>query len=399
MHEGEAEEVEARPGLGAARVFVIGGEADTPDAIGGAGFDEHLVAGAEQEVTQSLVSFELGDAGAEHDGETLGFQRASSKPFTERPSALALPGSWLAMMRARVSSSAGLARTHLFGEKSRVRYASLYRLAPEASADALEEELKAALAGSPYVRTRTHTNAQPNIQRSLKRVEDYLGLVALLSLLLGGIGVSQIVRAWLAGRAQSVAVLRCLGYRAREIAASYLGHVLVLALAGSLLGAALGAMLPALVRSYAPELFEGAEVSLLQPAAVVRGVVLGLLVAALFSLPSLTAIWRVPPAAVLRAEAVPLDAPRVVRFGGPVALFVGVLLAARWQGGAWLPALVFSGGLLVLTALLYGGARLASRLSARVPRGRFGPYVEHGLAAFSRPAPARRAPSSRWGSA
>lgn len=281
--------------------------------------------------------------------------------------------------------SEGLARTNLFGEKSRVRYASLYRLAPEADADALEEELKAALAGSPYVRTRTHTNAQPSIQRSLKRVEDYLGLVALLSLLLGGIGVSQIVRAWLAGRAQSVAVLRCLGYRAREVAASYLGHVLVLALVGSLLGAALGATMPPIVRSYAPELFGDARVSLIQPAAVVRGVVLGLLVAALFSLPSLTAIWRVPPAAVLRSEAVPLDAPRAVRLGAPLALFLGVLLAARWQGGAWLPALAFSGGLLVLTALLYGGARLASRLSASVPRGRFGPYVEHGLAAFSRP--------------
>ena len=281
--------------------------------------------------------------------------------------------------------SEGLARTNLFGEKSRVRYVSLYRLAPEADADAVEEQLEAALTDSPYVRTRTHTNAQPSVQSSLKRVEDYLGLVALLSLLLGGIGVSQIVRAWLAGRARSVAVLRCLGYRAREIAASYLGHVLVLALAGSLLGAVLGTMLPALVRSYAPELFEGAEVSLFQPAAVVRGVVLGLLVATLFSLPSLTAIWRVPPAAVLRAEAVPLSAPRTVRFGAPLALFVGVLLAARWQGGAWLPALAFSGGLLVLTALLYGGARLASNLSARVPRGRFGPYVEHGLAAFSRP--------------
>ncbi len=282
----------------------------------------------------------------------------------------------------------GLARTELFGEKSRVRYVSLYALEEDLDREqlaALERDLRAALEDSPYVGVRTHSDAQPSVRRSLRRVEDYLGLVALLSLLLGGIGVSQIVRAWLAGRTQSVAVMRCLGFRAREIAAMFLGHVALLAVAGCLAGGAVGALLPWVVRAYAPELFQGADVALWQPAAFARGVTLGLFVATLFSLPPLTAVWRVPPAAVLRAEAVPLAAPRSVRFGAPLLLFVGVLVSARVQGGAWIPAAAFSGGLVVLAALLYGGARLAASLSGRLPRGRFGPYLEHGLAALSRP--------------
>jgi len=284
--------------------------------------------------------------------------------------------------------TAGLARTNLFGEKSRVRYISLYGVEGDSNTEVLGElegNLRAALEQTPYVSVRAHTDAQPNVRRSLDRVEDYLGLVALLSLLLGGIGVSQIVRAWLAGRTQGVAVMRCLGFRAREIAGMYLGHVALLAIAGCLVGGIVGAVLPGVVRAYAPELFQGADVSLFQPVAFARGVALGLVVATLFSLPPLTAVWRVPPAAVLRAEAVPLAAPRAVRLGAPLVLFLGVLVSARVQGGAWLPAASFTGGLMLLAALLYGGARLASWASAHLPRGRFGPYLEHGLAAFSRP--------------
>ncbi len=282
----------------------------------------------------------------------------------------------------------GLERTSLFGQKNRVRYISLYALEQsftEGALAILETGLRSALNESPYVDVRSHTNAQPNVRRSLRRVENYLGLVALLSLLLGGIGVSQIVRAWLAGRTQGVAVMRCLGYRSREIAIGYLGHVVILAFIGSAVGGMIGTKIPSIVHYYAPELFQGDNIRFSQPGMLDRGAFMGIFVAMIFSLPALTAIWRVPPAAVLRAEAVPLEAPRLVRYGAPLLLLLGVLVSARLQGGAWIPALAFSGGLFVLTALLFGGAKFASSLSGRLPRGRFGPYIEHGLAALSRP--------------
>lgn len=282
----------------------------------------------------------------------------------------------------------GLEKTSLFGEKSRVRYISLFKLESAPGRQEVEElraDLRRHLDKTPYVRVRTHTNAQPSVRRSLSRVEDYLGLVALLSLLLGGIGVSQIVRAWLAGRSRGVAIMRCLGFRAREVAVVFLGHVALLALVGCVIGALLGAMIPYFVRAYAPELFSDLTTSLWQADAVLRGLFLGIFVAALFSLPPLTSVWRVPPAAVLRAEAVPLETPRAVRYGAPLLLFLGVLVSARLQGGSWIPALAFSGGLVVLAGLLFVGARLVSRSSAKLPRGKFGASFEHGLAALARP--------------
>lgn len=281
----------------------------------------------------------------------------------------------------------GLARTNLFGEKSRVRYISLYGLEgdpTEPELQQVEDDLEAALSDAAYVSVRHHYESQPSVRRGLNRVEDYLGLVALLSLLLGGIGVSQIVRAWLTGRTRSVAVMRCLGFRAREVALVYLGNVALLAVAGCLLGGVVGSMLPALVSAYAPDLLATAERGF-QWVPFARGVGLGLVVAILFSLPPLASVWSVPPAAVLRAEAAPLPVPRFVRWGGVVALFVGVLVSARVQGGEWLPALSFSAGLLVLGSALYAAAIFVSWAVSRVPRGRIGPYVEHGLAALARP--------------
>jgi putative ABC transport system permease protein len=285
-------------------------------------------------------------------------------------------------------SMEGLARTDLATTASRMRHTNLYALEEslgKRELARLEEDLRAALGDPSYLRVRVHTDAQPNVRRSLGRVEDYLGLVALLSLLMGGIGVSQIVRVWLAGRTGSVAVLRCLGFRARELAVTYLGHVALLALGGCLAGGALGALLPWVVQRYAPDLFQGGATNLWQPLAVLRGIGLGLVVAPVFSLPPLTAVWRVSPATVLRSDAAPLSAPRSVRLGALAILLLGILVSARVQGGTWLVAGAFTGGLLVLAALLYGGALLATWCAARLPRGRLGPYLEHGLAALSRP--------------
>jgi putative ABC transport system permease protein len=283
---------------------------------------------------------------------------------------------------------AGFERTQLGLAQSRVRHTALFALPGDPRAEQLQglvRELRAQLGDDDTTRLQTHHEAQPNLRRSLGQVDQYLGLVALSSLLLGGIGVSQIVRAWLAGRVRTVAVLRALGLRAREIAGLYLGSVALLALLGCALGALLGGALPLLVRGLAPDLFPGPLATLWQPLAMARGAGLGLAVAVLFSLPPLTALWRVSPAAVLRAEAEPLPPPAVVRFGAPAILVAGVALVARAQGGSWTHGLAFAGGLAVLSGLLWLAARGVSGLSARLPRGRLGPVLEHGLAALARP--------------
>ncbi len=60
----------------------------------------------------------------------------------------------------------------------------------------------------------------------------FLALVGLSALLVGGIGVATGVRAWLEGRARTIATLRCLGASARLIFGVFLIQVLALCARG-----------------------------------------------------------------------------------------------------------------------------------------------------------------------
>jgi putative ABC transport system permease protein len=282
----------------------------------------------------------------------------------------------------------GLERTSLLGLGSRVRHFRLVRLADGLDADALDSArriLDRGLEGLGRLRVETSEEAQPSVQRSLRNVERYLGLVALLSLLLGGVGVAQVVRTWIGERTQAVAVLRSLGMRPVEILRLYLIQVLVLALLASLLGVGLGLLLPLLGSRLAPDVLPPGAALAAPPRVVLRGLLLGLGIAGLFALDPLSAVYRVPPARVLRAEAQPLSVPRWMRVVTVGALLLGVLGSSWWQARDLTAALAFTGGLLALTLVLVLGARGVMALSARIPRERLPVTLRHGVAALARP--------------
>lgn len=292
-----------------------------------------------------------------------------------------------AMLGPRVFvSEAHLVDSGLLGFGSRVRYRMLANAPNDELAD-LAALIEKDAPGAEYLTVQTWRSGQPRVQSAIGRVENYLGLVALLSLVLGGIGVAQIVRAWLAGRTQSIAILRCLGMTPREIMVLFLGQVTVLALIGCAVGALAGSLFPLVFRDLVADVIDPSVLtaSLIQPAAILRGFGLGLAIAILFSLPSLTAVWRVSPAKVLRAEAVPLPAPRLIRYGTLAAAGLGVFGAAWAQASSPLIAAIFTVGLFGLAGILAVGARLAMRWSGQIPRGKLPLYLAQGLSALSRP--------------
>ncbi len=214
----------------------------------------------------------------------------------------------------RVFLSLGaLERTGLAGLGSRVRYKVLVRLPDGTTQDGLAAAaatVRDAIADPEFVDVETAAEAQPTLRSSLDRVERFLGLVALLSLLIGGIGVAQAVRAWLAGRLDAIAILRALGVRPREVFGLYLGQTALLALIGSIAGAFAGTLVARSVPVMVSGLLPVEVVVGWQPAAMLRGVVLGLGVALLFGLRPLMDSMRVPPIRVLRRDADPLPVSR-----------------------------------------------------------------------------------------
>lgn len=282
-----------------------------------------------------------------------------------------------------------LARTALLGFGSRVRYRAAFSLAHDSRA-ALASARAALAARVPgagtYVSVETHTEGQPALRSVVARVRHYLGLLALLSLLLGAVGCAQVVHAWLARELRSTAILRCLGLAPGQIVALYLGYVGLLALAASVFGGLLGTFAPRLVEELAPELLPPElAVTTFSFAPLLRGLCLGLSAPLLFAALPLLSIYRVAPMLVLRSDAGPLVIPRRLQGIACVLTLAGLLALVVAEGGQATLALSFFAGLLALSASLWVAAWLLRRAISLLPRERLSPLLWHGAAALNRP--------------
>lgn len=285
-------------------------------------------------------------------------------------------------------SRRGLARAELLGRGARAEYKVLLRLPPGAGTDdvrAAAAKLELALPRASGVRVETFLQAQPSLRQGLARAERFLGLVALLSLLVGGVGVAQTVRAWLASRLDAIAVLKCLGLRPIEVLTLYLGQIALLSLLGSAVGALAGTAVQALAQRFAPAIVPAGSLDLWQPRAILEGLLLGLGIALLFSLPTLLSLLRVPAARVLRRDAEPPPPSRMAALALALTLLTGLAAVASAQARSLPIGLAFTGGLALLVGLLALAAQALVGLSHRAPRRGLGVAWRHGLASLGRP--------------
>lgn len=284
----------------------------------------------------------------------------------------------------------GLDRTTLEQLGSRITYRTLVALPPDDTLDveSVAETLRQTLPDSLRHRVETWRQAQPALRRSLERSERYLGLAALLSLLLGGIGVAQTVRAWIAGRLNAIAVLKCLGYRPRQVLRLYLGQTVAMALVGSALGVVLGVTLQGVAAQVLRGVLPVEYLDPWQAGAMARGLLLGVGVSLLFAWPPLEAAQRTPPIRVLRRDAEPPTAGQSAQRLQWATLLLGVFALATWQAKAWFEGALFTVGLVLATAALWGASRLLLAQTQRWRAGAVGPsklWLRQGLAALERP--------------
>lgn len=285
-------------------------------------------------------------------------------------------------------SEAGLKRSGLERVGSRILRCTLVKL-PEGSraeaAEELAEELRGIVGNQGIYRIETFADAQPALRRGLRRIERFLALVALLSLLIGGIGVAQTVRAWLAGRMDAIAILRCLGMRPREVVMLYLGQTAALSLIGSLLGVGLGT----LILIFIPDLLAGflpvTGFEAFQPGAILRGLVLGVGVALLFGLEPLLEIRKVPPLRVFQRNLEPPRPTRAWRLATLSCLLGGVWVTASVQGQSLWRGGLFAGGVAVASLGLAIAGTSLIKLIGRFPFRGSAVWLRYGLKSLARP--------------
>ncbi|MGO9628370.1 MAG: ABC transporter permease [Xanthobacteraceae bacterium] len=91
---------------------------------------------------------------------------------------------------------------------------------------------------------RTRKKASPQLERNVERFSQFLTLVALTGLLVGGVGVANAVASHLARKRDAIATMKALGATGAEVFGIYCSQIVLVALFATLIGAGSGAALP-----------------------------------------------------------------------------------------------------------------------------------------------------------
>lgn len=278
-----------------------------------------------------------------------------------------------------------LADTGLLGRGSIVRYRALLRLdaalQPATLMAGIEEKAKAL-----KLDLDTAERRKQDLGNAAENLNGYLGLVAFIALLLGGVGVASAIHVHVRQRLPQVAVLRCLG---APIAATFAVYLLQ-ALAMGIVGITTGIVIGALVHQAAPVALARAMPFPIHVhfsfRAVLEASIVGIVVTTTFALLPLLEVRRVSPLAAIRAAFSEVhrrvDPARVAIIAGMV---LTVIAFAQLQTSNWRYGLGFAGGLGFAFLILAAGARLLVALARRL-RFRWLPFAwRQGLASLHRP--------------
>ncbi len=234
-------------------------------------------------------------------------------------------------------------------------------------------------------RIRDPSEAAPAVGRFIDQTATFLSLVGLTSLLVGGIGVANGVRAWLDARAKTIAILRCLGASAGLVFAVCLIQVLTLAAAGIALGVAAGAIVPLLGARFLAGILPVPPVLGLYPGPLLLAATYGLLIALCFALWPLGRAARIPGGALFRdglmPEATRPSAALIAVNAGLALALIGLTVATAADRSFALYFCIAAG----LTLVLFrAGGSMVMRLARLAPASRF-PSIRLGIGNLYRP--------------
>src|SRR5262245_49107613 len=279
---------------------------------------------------------------------------------------------------------ADLPSTGLLGFGSRAQRMLFARVA-EDRVPPLMEALRRDLR-QDFINARSYRSREDQIGRDFERAEDYLSLVGLVIVILGGVAVSSVTRVFILQKIRAIAVLKCVGARNAQIIAVYVLQVMILGLAGSLLGvaiarAAVGAI-PLALRTSAPSLLTEAHYGVSWSAAI-QGIAIGVLVSLLFSVVPLLQVRFIKPSLLLRDETVRRRRDWL-GIGALVGVSAALVAVTAWQASSVKVGVVVCASFAALAFVLQLAGKGLIALIAPLAQSRSFP-LRHAVLHLSRP--------------
>jgi putative ABC transport system permease protein len=215
------------------------------------------------------------------------------------------------------------------------------------------------------------TDPAPSLRQQVERFSQFISLVGLAALLLGGIGVGNAIGSYMAKKREVIATFKCLGATSRLVLTVYLLQALMLATIGIVAGLALGAATPWLLTAVYGDALPIELATEVHPFALLTAAAAGILTMLLFVLLPLGRASAVPPAVLMRAHLSDEDERPQWRFAAAaaacgLALFVLGLAATEERE----ITTSIAAGIVVALLLLWGFGWLIERAAARFRRSK-----------------------------
>ena len=255
-----------------------------------------------------------------------------------------------------------LPATELVQEGSRIRY-TLYLAGDKSAVEQYRKQIKKQI--SLGERIEGVEDARQEVRFALHRAQQFLGLAAIVSVMLSFVAVAMSARRFAERHLNTCAIMRCVGARQSQITQIFFIQLLVLSILASVLGCVFGFI----SQSVLVELL-GSLLVVKLPASswwpVFTGVVVGMVGLTGFALPPVLRLKEVPTLRVLRRDLGKIPPLSLSSYAFGLLAIAGLLF---WQAGEVKLGLIMLGGIAgtaaVLTLVSYGLIRLLKLLPAR----------------------------------
>src|SRR5690606_3061049 len=147
---------------------------------------------------------------------------------------------------------------------------------------------------------RSRNAAAPALASNVERFSQFLALVGLTALVVGGVGIANAVRAFLDGKRQVIATFKCLGAPGRLIFQIYLLQILMIAALGIGVGLTIAVAMPFLAQALLADIAPLPASASIHPGALAIGALFGVLVTLAFAILPLGRTRDVPATALFR---------------------------------------------------------------------------------------------------
>ncbi|NNE26391.1 MAG: FtsX-like permease family protein, partial [Saprospiraceae bacterium] len=208
-------------------------------------------------------------------------------------------------------------------------------------------------------RMTTIKDQRENLDEAFSNLNSFLNLIALVSLILGCIGVASSVFIYIKSKIPSIAILRCIGMKGRQAFQVFFIQIFIIGLLAVIVGITLGSLIQLVLPEILADILPY-EVNLsISWRAIMEGLVIGVVMTSLFAMVPLLSIRRISPLRTLRASINEDSAAKdiwVYIVNGAILIFLFFFLWNLTKDV--MAAAVFTIGLIIAFLMLYGVSSL-----------------------------------------